>query len=245
MASNTKKRRLDVALVERGLAPSREKARAMILAGDVRVAGQMERRASATVADRQTIEVARPPRFVGRGGEKLEHALTVFGTDVEGKIALDVGASTGGFTDVLLRRGASRVYAVDVGYGQMDQRLRDDPRVVVMERTHVRDLAALAEQPQIATIDVSFISLTQALPPVTALLPQGAPIVALVKPQFEAGKHEVGRDGVVRDPLVHATVIGRVAWWAVNRGLRVGGMTTSPLLGPAGNREFFLLLAKA
>jgi 23S rRNA (cytidine1920-2'-O)/16S rRNA (cytidine1409-2'-O)-methyltransferase len=245
MASNTKKRRLDMALVERGLAPSREKARAMILAGDVRVGGQMERRASATVADQQTIEVARPPRFVSRGGEKLEHALAVFGIDVERRIALDVGASTGGFTDVLLQRGASRVYAVDVGYGQIDQRLRDDARVVVMERTHVRDLAALAEQPQIATIDVSFISLMQALPPVTALLPQGAPIVALVKPQFEAGKQEVGRDGVVRDPLVHATVIGRVAWWAVNHGLRVRGVTASQLLGPAGNREFFLLLEKA
>jgi 23S rRNA (cytidine1920-2'-O)/16S rRNA (cytidine1409-2'-O)-methyltransferase len=174
----------------------------------------------------------------------LDHALDAFGLTVTGLVALDVGASTGGFTDVLLRRGATRVYAVDVGHGQLDQRLRDDERVVVMERTHVRDLGELPERPQIATIDVSFISLTQALPPVIALLPAGAPIVALVKPQFEAGKDEVGRDGVVRDPLVQATVIGRVAWWAVNHGLRVRGLTTSPLLGPAGNREFFLLLEK-
>jgi 23S rRNA (cytidine1920-2'-O)/16S rRNA (cytidine1409-2'-O)-methyltransferase len=239
------KQRLDLTLVERGLAPSREKAQAMILAGDVRVAGQTEKRASAPVAPDTPIDVVQPPRFVSRGGEKLDHALDAFGLDVLGKVALDIGASAGGFTDVLLQRGAARVYAVDVGHGQLDQRLRDDPRVVVMERTHVRDLHDLPEQPQIATMDVSFISLTQALTPVIALLAPGAPIVALVKPQFEAGRDEVGRDGVVRDPLVHATVIGRVAWWCVNHGLRVRGLTTSPLLGPAGNREFFLLLEKA
>jgi len=244
MASDQKKQRLDLTLVARGLAPSREKAQAMILAGDVRVGGQTERRSSVRVLHDVQIDVAEPPRFVSRGGDKLEHALDAFGLTVTGLIALDVGASTGGFTDVLLRRGATRVYAVDVGHGQLDQRLRDDERVVVMERTHVRDLGELPEQPQIATIDVSFISLTQALPPVIALLPAGAPVVALVKPQFEAGKDEVGRDGVVRDPLVQATVIGRVAWWAVNHGLRVRGLTTSPLLGPAGNREFFLLLEK-
>jgi 23S rRNA (cytidine1920-2'-O)/16S rRNA (cytidine1409-2'-O)-methyltransferase len=240
-----KQQRLDLTLVQRGLAPSREKAQAMILAGDVRVAGQTEKRASAPVAPDTQIDVAQPPRFVSRGGEKLDHALDAFGLDVLGKVALDIGASAGGFTDVLLQRGAARVYAVDVGYGQLDQRLRDDPRVVVMERTHVRDLRELPEQPDIATIDVSFISLTQALTPVIALLAPGAPIVALVKPQFEAGRDEVGRDGVVRDPLVHATVIGRVAWWCVNHGLRVRGMTASPLLGPAGNREFFLLLETA
>ncbi|MEX2227387.1 MAG: TlyA family RNA methyltransferase [Dehalococcoidia bacterium] len=242
MATNPRKQRLDVALVERGLAVSREKAQAMILAGDVRVAGQAEKRASVAVAADATIEVAQPPRFVSRGGEKLDHALDVFGIAVDGVCALDVGASTGGFTHVLLQRGASRVFAVDVGYGQLDQRLRDDARVVVMERTHVRDLPALPEQPRLATIDVSFISLTRALPPVIAALAGGAPIVALVKPQFEAGKDDVGRDGVVRDPLTHATVIGRAAWWAVNHGLRVRGVTTSPLLGPAGNREFFLHL---
>ena len=214
----------------------------MILAGDVRVGGQTEKRASAQIADSADVEVARPPRFVSRGGEKLDHALDAFAIDVSGLIALDVGASTGGFTDCLLQRGAARVYAVDVGYGQIDARLRADERVVVMERTHVRDLTSLPEQPSVAVIDVSFISLTQALPAVVALLPPRAPIAALVKPQFEAGREEVGRDGVVRDPLVHATVIGRVAWWCVNNGVRVRNVTTSPLLGPAGNREFFLHL---
>jgi 23S rRNA (cytidine1920-2'-O)/16S rRNA (cytidine1409-2'-O)-methyltransferase len=237
-----KKQRLDLTLVERGLAPSREKAQAMILAGDVRVGGQTEKRASAQVTDTVEVEVARPPRFVSRGGDKLDHALDAFAIDVRALIALDVGASTGGFTDCLLQRGVARVYAVDVGYGQIDARLRADDRVVVMERTHVRDLTPLPEQPAISVIDVSFISLTQALPAVIAVLPARTPIVALVKPQFEAGKDEVGRDGVVRDPLVHATVIGRVAWWSVSHGLRVRNVTMSPLVGPAGNREFFLHL---
>ncbi len=241
-AARPKKQRLDLALVERGLAPSREKARAMIMAGDVRVDGQTERRAAAAVAPASRIDVARPPRYVSRGGEKLEHALDAFAIDPAGLVILDAGASTGGFTDCLLQRGAARVYAVDVGYGQLDARLRADERVVSMERTHIRDLGSLPERPSLATVDVSFISLTQVLPNVVALLGPGARIVALVKPQFEAGRGEVGRDGVVRDPAVHATVIGRVAWWCVNHGLRVRGVTVSPLLGPAGNREFFLLL---
>jgi 23S rRNA (cytidine1920-2'-O)/16S rRNA (cytidine1409-2'-O)-methyltransferase len=236
-----KKLRLDVAMVERGLAPSREKAQALILAGDVRVAGQMETRASAGIAADAQIEVEAPQRFVSRGGEKLDHALDAFRIDVAGRIALDVGASTGGFSDCLLQRGAARVYAVDVGYGQLHQRLREDPRVVTMERTNIRDLHKLPERPSIATIDAAFISLTLVLPNVVALLEAGGDIVALVKPQFEAGREEVRR-GVVRDPLVHASVIGRVAWWAVDHGLRVRGVTTSPLLGPAGNREFFLWL---
>jgi len=228
--------------VERELAPSREKARALIMAGDVRVGGQVEMRASAPVAAGAEIAIARPPRFVSRGGEKLEHALDVFGLDVEGLVALDVGASTGGFTDCLLQRGAARVYAVDVGHGQLDARLREDARVVSMERTHIRALSSLPEHPAIAVIDVAFISLTQVLPNVIALIAPCAPVVALVKPQFEAGRAEVKHDGVVRDPLVHASVIGRVAWWCVSNGMRVRGFTTSPLVGPAGNREFFLLL---
>ncbi len=231
-----------MALVERGLAPSREKGRALILAGDVRVDGQVEARAGAMVAPDAAIEIAAAPRFVSRGGEKLDHALDAFRIDAAGLVAMDVGASTGGFTDCLLRRGAARVYAIDVGYGQLDLRLRDDPRVVVMERTHIRELAALPERPDVATIDVSFISLTKVLPSVIALLRPGADIVALVKPQFEAEKHEVKRGGVVRDPLVHASVIGRVAWWCVNHRLRVRGVVASPLVGPAGNREFFLSL---
>ncbi len=229
-------------MVERGLAESREKAQALILAGEVRVGGQRATRAGAPVAAAAEIEVERPARFVSRGGEKLAHALTAFGMDVAGLVALDAGASTGGFTDCLLQCGAARVYAVDVGYGQLAQKLRDDPRVIVMERTHARELASLPERPSLATVDVSFISLTQVLGPVAALLTPGARIVALVKPQFEAGRAEVGRDGVVRDPLIHATVIGRVAWWCVTHGLRVRGVAASPLLGPAGNREFFLLL---
>jgi 23S rRNA (cytidine1920-2'-O)/16S rRNA (cytidine1409-2'-O)-methyltransferase len=242
MAVSPRKQRLDVALVERELAPSREKAQALIMAGDVRVNGQVERRASASITPDAEIDIAHPQRFVSRGGEKLDHALGVFGTDVRGLVALDAGASTGGFTDCLLQRGAARVYAVDVGYGQLDVRLRADARVVSMERTHINELSSLPEQPSIATVDVSFISLTNVLPAVCGLLAPRARIVALVKPQFEAGRDEVGRDGVVRDPLVHATVIGRVAWWCVNHDLRMRGVTASPLLGPAGNREFFLLL---
>jgi 23S rRNA (cytidine1920-2'-O)/16S rRNA (cytidine1409-2'-O)-methyltransferase len=236
------KQRLDLTLVERELAPTREKARALIMAGDVRVNGQVERRAAAPITNGAEIVVARPPRFVSRGGEKLDHALERFGVDVFGLVCLDVGASTGGFTDCLLQRGASRVYAVDVGYGQLDARLRNDDRVAVMERTHIRELASLPERPALAVIDVSFISLTQVLPNVTALLAPSARIVALVKPQFEAGKDEVPRDGVVRDALLQATVVGRVAWWCVNAGLRVRDVCVSPLLGAAGNREFFLLL---
>ncbi len=224
------------------MAPSREKARAYILAGDVSVDGQTEARAGAMVRADAAIEIAKPARFVSRGGEKLDHALDTFGIDVAGRVAMDAGASTGGFTDCLLQRGAARVYAIDVGYGQLDQRLRNDERVVVMERTNIRELASLPERPDLATIDASFISLTKVLPAAIGIVRPGADIVALVKPQFEAERGEVSRRGVVRDPLVHASVIGRVAWWCVNHGLRVRGLTTSPLLGPAGNKEFFLWL---
>jgi 23S rRNA (cytidine1920-2'-O)/16S rRNA (cytidine1409-2'-O)-methyltransferase len=239
-----KRQRLDTTLVEQGLAPSREKARALILAGEVLVGGQVEGRASALVAPDVAIEIARAARFVSRGGEKLDCALERFGIEVAGLVALDVGTSTGGFTDCLLQRGAARVYAVDVGYGQLDARLRGDARIVVMERTHARELASLPEAPDLATVDVSFISLTQVLPNIARLLRPGADIVALVKPQFEAGRGEVDRRGVVKDARMHATVIGRVAWWCVNHGLRVRGVCASPLLGPAGNREFFLWLRR-
>lgn len=237
-----KKQRLDLLLVERGLAPSREQARALIMTGEVSVSGQPEMRASLLVPNDAEIEAAAGARFVSRGGDKLEHALSHFGIDVSGRVALDVGASTGGFTDCLLQRGASRVFAVDVGHGQLSARLREDPRVTTMERTNARDLPPLDEQPAVATVDVSFISLTLVLESVTRALLPGADIVALVKPQFEAGRAQVDRRGVVREPLVHAEVVGRVAWWAVNHGLRVRGVCASPLLGPAGNREFFLWL---
>jgi len=236
--------RLDALLVERGLADSREKARAVILAGDVLVEGRPAMKAGQLVDAAADVQLSRPPRFVSRGGEKLDHALSVFGLDVAGAVALDGGASTGGCTDCLLQRGAARVYAVDGGYGQLDYRLRNDPRVAVLERTNLRDLPPLPEPVDVATVDVAFISLTKVLPAVVRALRPGGMIVALVKPQFEAGRKEVGRGGVVRDPQIHAAVIGRVAAWATSAGLRVRGLTASPLLGPAGNREFFLLLQK-
>jgi 23S rRNA (cytidine1920-2'-O)/16S rRNA (cytidine1409-2'-O)-methyltransferase len=236
------KRRLDTLIVQRGLAESREKAKAAILAGCVLVDGQPVLRPGILFPEEASISLTEPARYVGRGGEKLEHALAAFRLDVSGLVAIDVGASTGGFTDCLLQHGAVRVYAVDVGYGLLAYRLRQDERVVVLERTNVRHLTSLPEQPDIATIDVSFISLEKVIPPVVSLLKAGAPIVALVKPQFEAGRREVGKGGVVRDPLIHAAVLGRLARWAVKQGLRVRGLTTSPLRGPAGNKEFFLLL---
>jgi 23S rRNA (cytidine1920-2'-O)/16S rRNA (cytidine1409-2'-O)-methyltransferase len=235
------KRRLDVLLVERGLCPSREKARAAVLAGDALVDGEPVLRAATLLSDDARIELAQPPRYVGRGGDKLEHALTAFGVDVCGLVALDVGASTGGFTDCLLQRGAARVYAVDVGYGQLDYRLRQDERVVVLERTNIRELESLPEAPDMATIDASFIGLEKVLPAVARLLRPRGRIVALVKPQFQAKRSEVKKGGVVKDPLVHATVLGRVVAWAANEGLRFGGLTSSPLRGPAGNKEFFVL----
>ena len=185
------------------------------------------------------------PRYASRGGEKLEHALNVFGIDVAGAVAADIGASTGGFTDCLLQHDASRVYAIDVGRGQLDMRLRREPRVVVMERVNARYLEGLPEPVDLVTVDVAFISLRQVLPAVRRLLRPGGSIVALFKPQFEAARREVGKGGVIRDPQMHARLIGRFAAWCVNSGLRILGMTASPLLGPAGNREFFFHLRPA
>lgn len=235
------KRRLDLLLVERGLSPSREQARTAVLAGDVRVNGEPARAPSVAVAEDAAIELTRSPRYVGRGGEKLEHALRAFALDVRGLVALDVGASTGGFTDCLLQHAAARVYAVDVAYGQLDYKLRQDPRVIVIERTNIRELGALPERPDVASIDVSFIGLENVLPRVVELLRPGGHVVALVKPQFQARRDEVRRGGVVKDPLVHAAVLGRIVAWAAGQGLRFGGLTLSPLRGPAGNKEFFVL----
>lgn len=235
------KRRLDLLLVERGLAENRDKAQAAILAGGVLVNGETVRRQAASVPAGAQIELARRARFVGRGGEKLEHALRAFAVDPRSLVALDAGASTGGFTDCLLQHGAKRVYAVDVAYGQLDYRLRQDERVVVLERTNIRELAELPEHADLATIDVSFIGLENVLPSVVRLLRPGGRIVALVKPQFQARREEVGKKGVVKDPLVHAAVLGRIIAWAGEHGLRFGGLTESPLRGPAGNREFFVL----
>jgi 23S rRNA (cytidine1920-2'-O)/16S rRNA (cytidine1409-2'-O)-methyltransferase len=212
----------------------------MLLAGDVRVDGEPVTRAGAMVQPTASVEVIERPAYVSRGGDKLAHALAAFAMDVTGYRCLDIGASTGGFTDCLLQHGAARVYAIDVGYGVLDYRLRQDPRVVVMERTNARDLAPLPEACDLAVMDVSFIGVEKVIPAVRRSLKPGASILVLVKPQFQAERDEVGKQGVVKDPQVHAAVLGRVFAWAAGEGLRLHGLTTSPLLGPAGNREFFV-----
>ena len=237
--------RLDLLLVARGLAPSRERARALILAGQVRVGGQPATKAGVAVADDAEIALAVPDHpYVSRGGLKLAHALDAFAIDVAGADALDIGASTGGFTDVLLQRGASRVVALDVGHGQLDWRLRTDPRVVVVEHVNARHLAAdQAPGPfAVITIDVSFISLRQILPVVPARLAAGGAVIALVKPQFEAGRGDVERGGLVTDPAVHARVIEQVRDAARAVGLTPMADTPSPITGATGNQEFLLHL---
>jgi 23S rRNA (cytidine1920-2'-O)/16S rRNA (cytidine1409-2'-O)-methyltransferase len=233
------KKRLDVLLVERGLAESRAQAQALVLAG--RVAGYSK--AGAQVDEGAELEVTAPPRFVSRGGEKLAHALDVLDVDVRGRDCLDVGASTGGFTDVLLQRGAARVVALDVGYGQLHERLRADPRVVVLERTNARSLTELPFAPQVVTCDVSFISVTKALPPALALAAPGWEALVLVKPQFEAARGEAAK-GVVRDAEVRRRVVREVAEAAVARGAQTAGVVDSGLPGPKGNREVFLHLVQ-
>jgi len=243
------KTRLDVLLVERGLAASRERARALILAGQVEVAGQVADKAGAPCDPAAEIRLRQPDHpYVSRGALKLVRALDEFGVDPAGAVALDIGASTGGFTDLLLRRGATRVYAIDVGYGQLAWSLRSDPRVVVLERENVRHLdpSVIPEPAQLATIDVSFISLTLILLRVAELMhpPAGAsvPIICLVKPQFEAGRDKVMRGGVVRDPAARAGALDKVRGFAAERGFAVGPAVDSPIPGPAGNLEFLLLL---
>ena len=238
--------RLDVALVERGLIESREKAARLILAGDVLVDGQRVDKAGALVAPGAKLELVARPRFVSRGGDKLQHALTAFGIVPRGRVAIDVGASTGGFTHCLLEQGAIKVYAVDVGHGQLDAKLRADGRVVVMEKTNARNLPvdSFTESPDLATVDISFISLEKVLPSVFSVLGPKGEAVVLVKPQFEVGKGQVGKGGVVREGSHHHAVIARVARFAVLHGWHVRGVTASPLKGPKGNREFFLLLTK-
>ncbi|HEY76164.1 MAG TPA: TlyA family RNA methyltransferase [Thermoflexia bacterium] len=233
-----KKKRLDRLLVERGLAESRARAQRLIMAGEVRVAGEVVDKPGRQVPVDAPVEVVARPRFVSRGGEKLEAALDRFGLDVRGWVVADVGASTGGFTDCLLQRGAARVYAIDVGYGQLAWRLRNDPRVVVMERTNARYLERLPEPVDLVTIDVSFISLGLIFPRAVGWLKPGGQVVALIKPQFEAGRREVGKGGVVRDPAIHRAVLERVLTIAADLGLGLRGLMPSPLLGPAGNVEF-------
>jgi 23S rRNA (cytidine1920-2'-O)/16S rRNA (cytidine1409-2'-O)-methyltransferase len=237
------KKRLDVLLVERGLAESRAQAQALVLAG--RVPGHSK--AGSQVDESAELAVEPGPRFVSRGGEKLAHALETFGIEVTGEDCLDVGASTGGFTDCLLQAGAARVCALDVGYGQLHPRLREDPRVTVLERTNVRELhcSQLPFAPTFVVCDVSFIGLSKALPPALACAAPGWRALVLVKPQFEAGRADVGKGGVIRDPEVHRRVVGDVAAQAPRWRARVEGMTDSGLPGPKGNREFFLYLSAA
>lgn len=242
------KARLDQLLVTRGLAQSRERARALILAGDVTVAGRPVTKAGTLVDDQATVNVRTADHpWVGRGGLKLDHALDAFHLDVNGRVALDVGASTGGFTDVLLQRGARHVIALDVGHGQLAWRLRTDARVTVVERLNARHLRREDLPPDLAavdvvTIDVSFISLRHILPAIAPLIDPGGHIVALVKPQFEAGRDEVGKGGVITDEAVHARVVDEVTRAAGEVGLERLGLEPSPVAGVAGNREFFLLL---
>lgn len=243
-----KRARLDLLVVERGLAPTRERAKALVLAGQVKVDGQVVSKAGTPVADQAGIELIRPDHpYVGRGGLKLAHALATFGVDVTGKEALDIGASTGGFTDVLLQQGAARVVALDVGHGQLDWRIRNDARVVVIEEFNARFLAPsdLPGPVDIVVIDVSFISLTQILTQVPPVLRPGADVVVLVKPQFEAGRAEVGRKGIVRDPDVQARAVERVTNAAAGLGLVRVAMTPSPITGSEGNVEFLLHLRMA
>jgi 23S rRNA (cytidine1920-2'-O)/16S rRNA (cytidine1409-2'-O)-methyltransferase len=236
--------RLDVLLVQRGLCPSREKAQRVIMAGEVFSAGTRMDKASQLVENEAPLEVRAADRYVGRGGHKLEAALRHFAIDPAGWTCLDVGASTGGFTDCLLQHGASKVYALDVGHGQLDWKIRNDPRVVVMEHCNARHLQTgdLPEKVRLAVADVSFISLTLVLPPVAGLLTDGGMMVALIKPQFELSRGEVGRGGIVRDEALRQKAVEKIRDFAAGCGWTWGGVTDSPIAGADGNREFLCLL---
>ena len=241
------KERLDVLLVNRGLAASREKAKAVIMAGIVYVDGQKEDKAGATFVDTVNIEVrGNTLKYVSRGGLKLEKAMSHFGLSLEGKVCMDVGASTGGFTDCMLQNGAVKVYSIDVGHGQLDWKLRNDPRVVCMERTNIRYVTPedIGEPASFVSIDVSFISLTKVLTPVRELLAENGEIVCLIKPQFEAGREKVGKKGVVRDPKVHLEVIRAGMDFASSIGFEILHLEFSPIKGPEGNIEYLLHLKK-
>jgi len=212
------------------------------MAGEVKVEGKAAIKPGTLVAEEAAITMLKPPPFVSRGGIKLDYALDHFQLDVSSKVAADIGASTGGFTDCLLQRGASRVYAIDVGYGQLDYRLRQDERVVVMERVNARYAVTLPEKVNLATIDLSFISVEKVIPSVAQLLEDDGCLLVLLKPQFEAKRSEVGKGGIVRLPIVHARVLGRFIAWATDCGFRLGGLVASPILGASGNTEFFVLL---
>jgi len=240
-----KKQRIDLLMVDQGLCSSRTKAQRLIMAGEVRVDEKLVTKPGTQVLTAATITIAERLPFVSRGGYKLQAALDAFDVSVEHKTIADVGASTGGFTDCMLQRGAQRVYAIDVGYGQLAWSLRNDERVVVMERTNARHLRELPEPIDLATVDVSFISLKLILPRIHDWLVPGGSVIALIKPQFEAGRAQVGKGGVVRDPAVHRQVLQRILTWAAQNGLPPQGLIRSPIKGPAGNIEFLTALTKS
>lgn len=241
------KLRLDILLVEKGLFPSREKAKTSIMAGVIRVNGKLVDKPGADVPADAAVEVIKPAvPYVSRGGLKLEKAIKRFGFDLRGKVMVDIGASTGGFTDCALQHGAARVYAVDVGYGQLDWKLRQDDRVINLEKTNIRYLepAKIKEAPDLITADVSFISLEKVLPKITEILPDGGLLITLIKPQFEAGREKVGKKGVVREPGTHAEVIHKVINAAGRLGFKTTGLTYSPIKGPEGNIEYLACMIK-
>lgn len=258
------RKRIDSLLVERGLAGTRAKAQALLMAGNVLVGDRPVTKAGTLVPAGATVRLRGLLPYVSRGGFKLAHALDCFGIDVRGTVAIDIGASTGGFTDCLLQRGASRVYAIDVGRGQLDERLRRDRRVVALEKVNARNPLPVPEQAGLAVIDVSFISATMVLPGAAAALKPGGEIVLLLKPQFEARRGEAGplprvfggtrsaasvgamrgraKGGLIKDPALHALILGRFIAWAVDNRFRLCGLTTSPIAGASGNKEFLVLL---
>ena len=243
------KERLDVLLVEQGLSPSREKAKTVIMSGDVFVNGQREDKAG-TMFDPEKVKIevrGEKLKYVSRGGLKLEKALQVFPINLEGAVCMDIGASTGGFTDCMLQNGAIKVYSIDVGHGQLAWSLRNDERVVCMEKTNFRyvEPTDLADVPDFASCDVSFISLTKILEPAVKILKDGGYMVCLIKPQFEAGRDEVGKKGVVRDKKVHEAVISKVIDYAMSVGFTICGLDYSPVKGPEGNIEYLLYMKKA
>ena len=236
--AKVRKERLDLLLVGRDLVESRQQAQRLIMAGQVTVDGSLVDKPGSRVPVGADVQVIGTSPYVSRGGYKLAAALDAFGLDVEGLVAADVGASTGGFTDCLLQRGAARVYAIDVGYGQLAWKLQKSPRVVVMDRVNARYVEHLPEAVDLATVDVSFISLRLVLPAVLQWLKARGQIVALIKPQFEAGRQQVGKGGVVRDPAVHRSVLGEILHWAGGQELGLMGLIRSPITGPAGNVEY-------
>mgnify|MGYP005851850947 FL=1 len=239
--------RLDKLLVDRGLVPSRERAQSMILAGQVEVNGLRVSKAGQKVAEASDIRLLIDDLpFVSRGGIKLQHSISHFQLNLANTVAMDVGASTGGFTDCLLQHGVRRVYAIDVGYGQLAWKLRIDPRVIVLERQNIRHLPAhfIPEPIQVATIDTSFISLKIVIPAVMPFLGSAATLIALIKPQFEVGRGQVGKGGVVRDPEMHQRVCRVIEELCAQLGLQVVGTTPSPILGPKGNQEFLIVASK-